>query len=162
MPCWPEDSKRRGGKQACIKHFSKLPAALKPFESKSCGTSITFRLRCSVLGWFYRDNLHSISFSSVFFFTFSLLHEKVSACSSALLSPYTHKQTPKVDLYWWKFWEWTTRVIFQNRFVPLYKNRKTLVQYVTGWLVQIWPYKNANEKEHSFCSRKNGQKTENV
>ena len=37
--------------------------------------------------------------------------------------------------------------------------RKTFVQYVTVWLVRIWTYKNADEKEPSFSwRRKNVQK----
>ena len=39
---------------------------------------------------------------------------------------------------------------------PLCKKifEKTYVKYVTVWLVRIWTYKNADEKEHSFSWRK--------
>ena len=65
-------------------------------------------------------------------------------------------------------YEQTIRAIFQNKAVPLRKKffRTTFVQYVTVWLVRIWTYKNADEKEHT-CSRrsenvKNGRKTDTV
>ena len=60
------------------------------------------------------------------------------------------------------------RAIFQNKSVPSVPFTKkifvkTFVQYVTVWLVQIWTYKNADEKEHTFsCRRKNGQKRKKV
>ena len=53
------------------------------------------------------------------------------------------------------------RAVFQNRAAPLYKNffRKTFLRYVTVWLVRIWTYKNADEKEYCFSwRRKNVQK----
>ena len=58
------------------------------------------------------------------------------------------------------------RAIFQNKAVPLYIFfffRNTFVQYVTVWLVRIWAYKNADEKEHTFSWRtKNVQKRTKV
>ena len=43
------------------------------------------------------------------------------------------------------------KAMFQSRAVPVYsftKNffRKTFGQYVKGWLVRIWTYKNADKK----------------
>ena len=51
-----------------------------------------------------------------------------------------------------------TRAIFQNRTVPFLQKRKklkkTFAPYVTIWLVRIWTYKNADEKEHFFMQKK--------
>ena len=55
-----------------------------------------------------------------------------------------------------KFCVKTMRAIFKNRAVLLYKNffRNNFVQYLSVWLMRIWAYKNADEKEHIFSWRR--------
>ena len=99
-------------------------------------------------------NLHSIRFSFVFvgFLRFCFLK------NYALFHPNFYKSISALSrlLYIEKnFVHERYERYFKIELYPFTKTffRKTLVQYVTVWLVRIWTYENADEKSHSFSWR---------
>ena len=107
----------------------------------------------------YKLDLHSICFSSVFavFFKFLLLRKKVCNFSSAFL--YVNILTNQIVTYWTKVFQ---KNFFGKRYSSTLKYRyyrshtkflNKIFMNITVYLMRIWPYKNVDEKAHSFSRR---------